>query len=402
MEYLSGTAADFTLKHVCDVDSRRGAEAVELARKLFGYEPGYVKNMEDVFSDQDVDAVIIATPGHWNTLAAVKACRAGKDLYLEAMPCLSIGEGQKLLEVIKQYKCAVQVGFQHRSAAYCVSAKEYIASGRLGQVVHIKTYNLGGGRAGQSFTESALPEGLDWNLWLGPAPYREFSEGIHSAEGFEGWAKYWDYSEGRLGCYASQVLDMARMLVGDPEAPRSVYCYAGNWVFDSDQQVPEMQIVTYDYEAFTLTCETGLGTAYMLQSGPGKTSADQPGTAWQRMSNRIEVYGTEGLMNIGIDGSGWQVLGSEGNIIASDQGLKPDPEHLQNFIDKRKVRDGLNAPLYQSIQSALLIHMGNIAFRTGNSHLLFDSVKRRFIDNAPANDLINRVYRSGFEMPGKL
>ncbi len=170
LEYLPVEGANFTLKHVCDVDSRRGEEARAKASKLLGYAPEYVKDMAVVFEDKEVNTVIIATPGHWSALAAVSACQAGKDVYLEAMPGLSIGEGQKLLEVSQQNQSAVQVGFQHRSADYCISARDYIASGQLGQIVNIKTYNLMGGSARQSLADSSEPEGLDWNAWLGPAP----------------------------------------------------------------------------------------------------------------------------------------------------------------------------------------------------------------------------------------
>ncbi len=399
LEALSGLDADFQISYVCDVDSGRAQKAVEMVEKLFAYTPAFTQDMKEVFEDETTNAVLIATPGHWNTLAALWACQAGKDVFLEATPGVSVGEGQKMIEAADKSKSSIQVGFQHRSAGYCSSAREYIAGGSLGEVLHVKVYNLVGEEKGPLLPDSYVPEGLDWDRWLGPAPYRPYNAGIHSDAGAEGWSKYWDFSEGRLACTASQLLDMARMIMGDPKAPRSAYSSGGNWSDSADQEVPQMQTITYDYESFTLTCETGCLTPYMVESGQPSGSDGHTFPDWQRRANRIEVYGTLGLMYLGLDGDGWQVLGGNGEILASEAGDNPDPSHLKNFLDGRGSAKLLNAPVLQGVQSALLVHMGNTSFRTGSSQLLFDSEKGQFIDHPEANVLINRVYRKGFDLP---
>lgn len=399
LEGLSGLDADFHISYVCDVDSRRVQKAVEMVEKLFADTPASTQDMKEVFADETTNAVLIATPGHWNTLASLWACQAGKDVFLEATPGLSLGEGQRMIEAAGKFKNSIQVGFQHRSAGYCSSARDYISSGSLGRVLHVKTYNLVGADGGLALPDSSVPEGLDWDRWLGPAPYRPYNAGLHSEAGAGGWGKFWDFSEGRLGASASQLLDMARMIMGDPEAPRAVYTAGGNWKDGSDQEVPEMQSVSYDYESFTMTCETGSITPYMMESRQHSDSNEHEVPNWQRIGNRIEVYGTEGLMYLGPDGDGWQVLGNGGEILAGEAGDNPDSSHLKNFLDGRQSPKLLNAPVLQAFQSALLVQMGNISFRTGNSHLLFDAEKGQFIDHPDANDLMNRVYRDGFDLP---
>lgn len=398
LEYLSGITSEVKIKYVCDVDTARGDVAVNLVKNRFGYIPEFRQNMKDVFADKEVDLVLIATPVHWNVLASVLACQAGKDIYLETLPSLTIEEGQKLKRVAQKYKSGVQIGFHHRSADYCISARNYISSGKLGQVVHVKTYNLKGGSKIQSFADTPVPEGLDWDAWLGPAPYRPYNSGIIRSDDCAGWNSFWDYSGGHLGYEACHVLDMARMVLNDPGSPKAVYCYGGNRASETNREVPEYQIVTYNYDSFTLTCESSSVMPYMIQ--PTKNEQSTPDALeWQHKASRIEIYGTNGLMYLGVDGNGWQVIAADGKITAEERGIKPDQAHLQNFIENHNKHKLLNAPVVQGYLSALLVHMGNIAFRTGNSYLIFDAEREEFVENEQANFMIKKSYREGYHIP---
>ncbi len=136
--------------------------------------------MRHVFEDKDIDAVLVATPEHWHALATVWACQAGKDVYVEKNPTISIWEGRKMIEAAQKYKRIVQVGFQNRSAPYTQSARAYIASGKLGRVVHVKSYNMLGGGRWKARPDAAIPAGLDWGRWLGPAPEVPYNPNRHS------------------------------------------------------------------------------------------------------------------------------------------------------------------------------------------------------------------------------
>ncbi|MBI2949130.1 MAG: Gfo/Idh/MocA family oxidoreductase [Verrucomicrobia bacterium] len=128
-------------KYICDVNDRQG---VQMFRDLEKNQPHPLKRVTDmrrVFDDKEVDAVIVATPEHWHALATVWACQAGKDVYVEKNPSLTIWEGRKMIEAARKYRRIVQVGFQNRSAPYAVSAREYLRSGTLGKIVHVKVYN---------------------------------------------------------------------------------------------------------------------------------------------------------------------------------------------------------------------------------------------------------------------
>jgi len=387
------------IKTICDVNDIKAAMALERIEKGLGYKPLNAKNMKEVFNDPDIDAVWISTPEHWHTLATVWACQAGKDVYVEKNPTLSIWEGQKLIEAADKYNRIVQVGFQNRSAPYAIKAREYIQSGKLGQVVHVKCYNMLGGSKWQSLADSEVPDGLDWDAWLGPAPYRSYNEGIHDMRSRGGWCNYWAYSGGYLADDASHVMDVARLALGDPGHPAAVYGWGGNNAWGSEREVPEFQTITYDYGSFSMTCESGSATNYQMKTPIEIRNSDSKFPEWDQNATRIEIYGTEGMMYLGRHGGGWQVLGEGGEILAHEYGIVPDASHQKNFIECMRSRKKPNAPVEQGHLSAALVHLGNICHRVGNKHLVFDGENEKFTNNNEANELLKPSYRDDYTIP---
>ena len=385
-----------TIKTVCDVNDLRSASASSEIEKELGYKPQVTRFMKEVFDDRDVDAVWISTPDHWHALATIWACQAGKDVYVEKTPGLCIWEGNKMAEAAKKYRQIVQAGFQNRSGAYVTAARDYIQSGKLGQIVHIRIFNLLTGTKWIASPGKAIPEGLDWNEWLGPAPYREYNEGI-----INGWYNYYDYNPGTLND-ASHQLDITRMLMGDPGHPKSIYGWGGKNIFHSDRESPESQSITYDFDKFTVTLDSGNGTNYMSKT-PQEIRMDPARfPEWKTNADRIEIYGTLGMMYMGRTGGGWQVFGPGEQKIAEGGGIHPDREHQVNFIECIRNRKQPNASMEQAHMSASLVHFANIAYRTGNRQLLFDGQKEMFIDNDEANKLLKVPYRDKYVVPEKI
>jgi predicted dehydrogenase len=384
------------IKTVCDVNDLKTAQAADEIEKKLGYKPLATRHMKEVFDDKDVDAVWIATPDHWHALATIWACQAGKDVYVEKTPTLCIREGKKMIEAAKKYKQIVQVGFQNRSGAYTAAARDYIQNGSLGQVVHIRIFNLLPGVKWMPSPEEEVPSGLDWDAWLGPAPFRPYSPGI-----VNGWINYFDYNPGALND-ASHQFDLVRMVMGDPGHPKSIYGWGGNHIWNSEREAPELQSITYDFEKFTLTCESGNATNYMSKT-PNDIRMDPTRfPEWKTNADRIEIYGTLGVMYLGRTGGGWQVFGPKEEIVAQSGGIHPDKEHQVNFIECLRSRKQPNSILPQAHLSASLVHFGNIAYRTGNKQLLFDSETEQFIDNEDANNLLKGSYRSNYALPEKV
>ena len=177
--------------------------SVSTIEKELGYKPKSTKKMKEIFDDKDIDAVWISTPEHWHALATVWACQAGKDVYVEKNPTISIWEGRKMIEAAERYKRIVQIGFQNRSAPYGFSAREYIKSGKLGKIVHVKCYNMLGGRKWMPQPDQEVPKWIDWDAWLGPAPYRPYNPN-NNADGRGGWLDFWAFGGGH--CQMMQVM----------------------------------------------------------------------------------------------------------------------------------------------------------------------------------------------------
>lgn len=388
------------IKCIFDFDEDKASGANQLINNLLGYAPELARDMKDVFANKEIHGVIISLPVHWHALATIWACQAGKDVYVESIPSLGIWEGGKMVEAAKKHKRIVQCGFPHRSAPYALSAKGYIASGQLGQVVHTKVFSLQGKSSWGQLPDSKMPGGLDWDYWLGPASYRPYNTGIYNRENQNGRKGFWELSAGLMS-RASHSLDLARMVVGDPGHPSSVYCCGSNPAGTSMAEVPGHQVVTYDYKKFTLTCETGSAYNYMKNT-PVSIDGSEVSPKWLLQSNRVEIYGTKGLMYIDGNGGGWQVFGNDGKTLAQEKSTEPQKYHLKNFIDCIKNRDLPNGNIGQGHVSATLAHMGNISYRTGNKQLLFDSRNERFTNNERANSLLKIVSRDGYIIPDKI
>ena len=390
------------VKTVCDVNDLKAAKAISTIEKELGYKPQRSKNMKEVFNDKEIDAVWISTPEHWHSLATVWACQAGKDVYVEKNPSISIWEGRKMVEATRKYKRIVQIGFENRSASYAFSAREYIQSGKLGQIVAVKSYNMLGGSKWMPKPDTAIPDGLDWDAWLGPAPYVPYNPNIHDMESRGGWGNFWAYSGGVLADDASHVMDLARMVLGDPGHPKSVYGWGGNNAWNSTKETPEFQSITYDFGKYTLTCDSGNATNYMKKTPNNIRMDPKLFPDWRTNATRTEIYGTEGLMYLGRHGGGWQVKGEDSVLIAQDGGVFPDPDHQKDFIESLRTRKQPNGSVEQGQLSACLVHLGNICYRVGNKQLHFDGEKEQFIGNDEANKYLKTSYRDNYRMPDKI
>jgi predicted dehydrogenase len=383
------------VKYICDVDDTRGGHAISALEQRQGFKPLMVSDMRTVYDDKEVDAVFIETPQHWHGLATIWACQAGKDVYVEKCVTHNIFEGQKMIEAAMKYERIVQCGTQNRSAEEAFTARDYIKSGELGDLVavHIKEI-VQGPIPFQEKPEAKAPDSLDWDMWLGPAPLVPYSVSRNKS-----WGYYWDYAGGySFGNGIIHQVDMARLVLDNPGFPKSVYCTGGRYFFDDRRDVPDYQMATLDFGKYVMTLEAGECTPYMSKTSPEIRYGDGF-PEWGQNATDILILGTKRMMHLGVMGGGWQVFDKGGEIVAQQSGLFPFKPHLQNFFDCIRSRKQPNGDMVEGHKSATLIHLANMSYRAGCKQLIFSPETETILNDPVANAMVSREYRKGFDIP---
>ncbi len=390
---------EIDVKTLCDVNQKREqlhqmAQYIENARDK---KPIISAEMKELFDDKDIDAVTVATPDHWHGPATVFACQAGKDVYVEKPISHNIWEGRKMVQAARKYKRVVQCGTQNRSADYNYKALDYIKSGKLGRVHLCKVYNMKPGGPFHKGPDGKIPEGFNYDYWLGPAPMRPYNRDVVG-----NWKFFWDFTADDLADDGAHQLDLARMLIGKKH-PTTVHSSGGHLAFKDDRETPDTLITSYEYDDdLVMTFELTQWTPYMKKT-PSDVRQGDKFPLWFQSATRIEIYGTEGMMMVGRHGGGWQVFSNDGEVVAQEYGRFPDFQHddphKQNFIDCIRNRERPNADIEIGHYSACLIHLASLSYRVGNEKLIFDTEKERFVGHDAANQLVKRNYRKPYIVP---
>jgi predicted dehydrogenase len=368
------------IKTFCDIDDaildRVGADI----GKAQGKTPATCKDFRRVLEDRDIDAVIIATPDHWHATQTILACQAGKDVYIEKPLSQTIQEGRRMRDAARRYKRVVQVGTQRRSAVHIRNAVEYAASGKLGKVCLIKAWITQLRESIGTPPDGTPPAGADYEMWLGPAPLRPFNPNRFHYN----WRFFWDYGNSELGNQGVHMLDVAlwgiqKMRGVEKSLPRRISSNGGIYWLDDAKEVPDTQVVTYDYGDLMLVWEMHSFQRYHLLEGA------TAGTAF---------YGTEATLVV--DGDGWKVIGKAGE--EGPGGRNSGGSHTGNFLECVKSRQQPNSDVEIGRLSTTLCHLGNISHRLGRD-VIFDAATETFGADKAANGYITKEYRSPFSMP---
>jgi predicted dehydrogenase len=359
---------------LCDVDSEVLDKRVKQFKDRNQTVAGY-NDYRRMLEDKSIDIIAIATPDHWHVPLAAASIIAGKDVYVEKPMSHTIAEGRFLVNLARKHSKMVQHGTQSRSSDGIREGIEYLKSGKLGKIRMAKAINCQlRGPIGRE-PDSETPPGVNYDLWLGPAPKRPFNRNRFHYN----WHWFWDYGTGDTGNDGIHQIDIARWGLG-VEMPKAVSCSGGQLFYDDDHQTPDTQIATFEYDDVYLMFEMRLWTPYGLE---GHDNGDI-------------FYGDEGTMSIGRNG--WQVTFKNGKV--GPGGSRGSYKHAENFIKavrSRKASD-LNADVEVGHCSATLCHMANIAMRVGH-RLKFDAANERFIDDPETNNYLTKQYRKGYEMP---
>lgn len=376
---------------LCDVDERLFSKTVADLEQITGYKAKTEVDFRRLLDDKDIDAISIATPDHWHALQTIWACQAGKDVYIEKPISYNIDEGRKMVQAARKYNRVVQVGTQSRSSPVVHEAVKLIREGVLGEVYMGKSFvyrfreNIG------HKEDSPVPDGVHWDLFLGPAPYRPFNENRFHYQ----WHWVWDTSTTEFGNNGTHGTDRIRLAMNKRIHPEKIHC-AGNLYNrrGSDQEVPNFQVATFEY---------GDGTILELEVRCLDTN-DEGG---EREGSLI--YGTEGWMylNHGVFRTYMGRKSEPGKSMTLKE-VNPPVEsleklHFGNWIDcirSRKWQD-LAADILEGHMSTAMMHLGNIAYRTGRK-LHFNPNSEKFVNDEDADSYLTRDYRPPYVIPASV
>jgi predicted dehydrogenase len=334
--------------------------------------------MRRVLESRDVDAVTIATPDHWHAPAAILACDAGKDVYVEKPPSHNLREGRLILDAARRNNRIVQVGTQSRSRPSTIRGVSYAKSGAIGKVLMAKAWNVQMREHIGHKEDGPVPPGVDYETWLGPAPWIPFNENRFHYK----WHWHWHFGTGDAGNDGAHQIDIARWALG-AGYPRTASGWARKVYFDDDQQTPDSMNVTFDYGDKALVWEMRIWNPYGMEDS----------------DNGVAVYGSEGMVQIGRWARRWgfKVFDKAGKLVLHDV-EKEAEQHQKNFIDAVRSRTLPNADIGIGHMSAVHCHLANIIARTGRN-LRFDAGTESVIADEEANLYVRRAYRTHWGTP---
>jgi predicted dehydrogenase len=376
---------------LCDIDAnvlRERAAEVEASTSL---RPKLYGDYRELLDDRDIDAVVIGTPDHWHCLMMVDACAAGKDVYVEKPMANSIEECRLMMRAAKRYDRVVQVGQWQRSGPHWTEAMELVHSGQLGRIRTVRAWAyMNWLPAVPNVPDEPVPEGVDYDMWLGPAPQRPFNRNRFHFN----FRWFWDYAGGLMTDWGVHLIDI--VLWGmQVDAPKSIASIGGKFAYPDDaQETPDTQQAIYEFDEFSMMWEHAVG----IELGP-----------FQR-SHGIAFVGNDGTLVV--DRNGWElfpeVLLADGQRKSYRMPARPPvkarPEatgldqHTQNFIDCMKSRQQPRCNADVGSLAAVNAHLGNIAFRT-NDKVYWNGKSMTFEANAKANALLSPTYRAPWVLP---
>lgn len=366
---------------VCDIDRSVLNRVTDSIVKLNKPKPKLYIDYRKMLENKDIDAVIIGTPDHWHCLIFVNSLEAGHHVYVEKPIGNSIAEINIMHKAAKKHGKMVQVGQWQRSQPHFVDAINYLRTGKLGRIRACKAWSFVDWKGPvPKVPDAPVPEGVDYDMWLGMAPKRPFNKNrFHFT-----WRWYWEYGNGLMTDWGVHLIDY--ILYGmNKSVPESVMALGGKYAYpDDDMVTPDTMTAVYDFKDFTMIWEHTIGI------GLGN---------WRR-PHGMAYTGENGTLVL--DRNGWEVIPEKKRIeavpVQKNVGIGLDL-HVRNFLDciKNNTPQKLNASIEIGRNVALVAQMGNIAYRSGEK-VFWNDAKQQFTSSS-ANKFIIPQYNNGWTLP---
>ena len=403
---------------VKNVEIAMGSDVYDLKwgrlRNQLGIECETVQDFRRVLDRKDIDAVIVATPDHWHAIPTVLACEAGKDVYVEKPLAHNIVEGRAMLNAARRHERVVQTGLQQRSAKHFTTIRKLIAGGQIGNVRFVRIWNFKNTSRSKPKTDfptkkASKPAGLDWDMFLGPAPFVAYDE-----DRYEDFRRYWDYAGGIATNYGTHRFDSFRHAMSlEGKSPKTVSAVGSRFEVHDGSEDPDVVQMTFEYDDFVLTYEGCMTNAF----GSGFRT---PGRPYYRMLGQkdrphgMAFYGTDGA--IFADRLGFELYPELKPGERTDR-IRPQEikdhmfrtkavdgrsdestfEHARNFVECIRSRRNPAADIAEGHASSILPHLGNIACRTG-AKLQWNGDTEQIENSKEAAELLGRDARKPWDL----
>ncbi len=367
---------------LCDIDeSILGGRAKDLEKRT-GRKPKTFGDYRKLLDDKDIDAVSIATPNHTHSLIAIAAMEAGKDVYVEKPCCHNLWEGRQLVAAARKYGRMCQHGTQGRSSPAIREAVQKLRDGVIGEIYMARGLCFKWRPSIGHTPDAPVPPGVNYDLWLGPAPVRPFNPNRFHYN----WHWHWDYGNGDMGNQGVHEMDMARWGLG-VGLPKRVHAAGGHFMFNDDQETPNTLVCLFEYpdEKKMLVFETRHWITN--QEGFGSGASNAVG---------VTFYGSEGYMQVYYFGYK-TFLGRNREPGPTATAAPNEYERFITAVRSRKA-DDLGVEIEEGYLSSALCHLGNISYRLGRT-VQFDSNKGDFGSDDDANAMLSRDYRAPYVVP---
>jgi len=364
----------------------------ERAREWAGGGAERYKDFRRLLERKDVDAVLVATPDHWHIPAAVLACQAGKDVYVEKPVTHNVREGRKIIEAARRGGRIVQAGTQHRSSPHFAECARLVQSGELGEVRYVRVWNFmsrfpeGLGRV----PDSEPPAGLDWDFYCGPAPLRPFNARRFGPT----FRQFWDYSGGMITDFGTHRFDTVHQIMG-VDTPLTVSASGGRFSMKDSGEMPDTLQATYEYPGFIMSYETSDLNAHGLGGRtPGMKYYNARGA--EDRPHGEAYYGTNGALFA--DRIGFEIYPERDRVKRRQTNVADATSpHARAFVECVRSRKTPPATIEMGHRATLIGHLGNIAFKTGRK-LKWDAAREEFPSDSEASKLLGREARKPWNL----
>ncbi len=395
--HVSGLMAQNNVEVVtlCDPDMNVLKNSQKSFKEKYNKEVALVQDLRKVYEDKNIDVVGIATPNHWHALSVIWACQAGKDVYVEKPGSHNVWEGRKMVEAANKYDRIVQHGVQLRSSPAINEAIGLLREGYIGRVYMARGLVFRWRPSIGNHPVESVPEGLDYDLWTGPAQKQPFSKNLVHYN----WHWNWEYGNGDVGNQGIHETDLC-MWGLDVGLPTKITSMGGKFLWDDAKEVPEVLTSVYNYPEekkmiqfevrhWNTNTEEGVTVGNIFYGEKGILVVDG--------YNKYKTYlGQKREPGKSGDDGGKEASGM-------DRGDSGTDGHFKNFIDAVRNRDKkiLNGPVETAHLSSALAHLGNIAYRLERV-LTFDPKNEKFVNDKEADRMLTRDYRAPFIVPDKV